>query len=477
MTGTYEIGIVGLGVIGRNLLLNVAGHGFSAAGTDIDPAQLAALQAEAGDAPVFAAPDIQAFAGALRRPRAVLISVPAGPPVDAVIAALLPHLEEGDLVVDGGNSHFRDTDRRAGALAGRGTGFMGLGISGGAHGARYGPSLMAGGRPEDYLRVQPAFEAIAAKASGEPCAALLGPGSAGHYVKMVHNGIEYGLIQLLAESYDLMKRGLGLSNDELADTFAEWNRGALNSYLVEISAAVFRQEDSLAGGRLIDAILDSAGQKGTGAWTSQEALALQVPTPTIDAAVGMRALSTRKAERVAAAEVLPGPPQRLAGDRERLAGERERALADLQGALYAGMVITFAQGLSLLRAASDAYDYGLELEAVARIWRAGCIIRAALLEDIRAAYQRRPELPNLLQDPGLAAELTGRLPGLRAIVRAAAQAGLPTPGFSSALAYLDGYRSAWLPANLVQALRDYFGAHTYERADRPGKFHTEWGED
>jgi 6-phosphogluconate dehydrogenase len=456
-----------LGTIGRNLLLNAAGHGFSAAGYDVNPAILARLQAEAGDLPVLAAPDAASFVEALRRPRAVLVLVPAGPPVENVISALLPHLEKGDLVVDGGNSHFRDTDRRAEALAKVGIGFLGLGVSGGERGARFGPSLMAGGREEDYRRVQPLFAAIAARAGGEPCAALLGPGSAGHYVKMVHNGIEYGLIQLLAEAYDLMKRGLGLGNDDLAQTFAAWNQGALNGFLVETCAVVFRHPDDLGEGRLVDAILDAAGQKGTGAWASAEALALGSPAPVIDAAVWMRSLSRLKGERVAAAQVLPGPGPWLAAD-------QEQALAALHGALLAGMFLAYAQGLALLGAASLAYRYGLALAAATGVWRAGSIIRSRLLEEIHRAYLRDPGLANPLLDPALAARLGERLPGLRATVRSAAQAGLPAPAFSAALAYLDGYRSDWLPANLVQALRDDFGAHGYERVDRPGTFHTEW---
>jgi 6-phosphogluconate dehydrogenase len=336
--------------------------------------------------------------------------------------------------------------------------------------------------------VQPLFEAIAAGAGGEPCAALLGPGSAGHYVKMVHNGIEYGLIQLLAEAYDLLKRGLGLGNDDLAEVFAGWNQGALNGFLVAASAEVFRQPDEYtSGGRLVDAILAVAGMKGTGAWVSEEALALGSPTPTIDAAVWMRSLSRLKAERVAAAQVLPGPQERsqegahpgastrLVEERQRRTGDQKLGLGELHDALYAGMLLTFAQGLALLGVASTAYGYGLDLEVVTCIWRAGSIIRAGLLEEVQAAYRRGSGLPNVLQDPQLSTLLQERSQGLRATVSAAAQAELPVPGFSSALAYLDGYRSPWLPANLVQALRDNFGAHGYERLDRPGRFHSEWG--
>jgi 6-phosphogluconate dehydrogenase len=391
-------------------------------------------------------------------------------PVDAVIRDLLPHLQPGDLIIDGGNSHFDDTDLRGKMLAEKGLHFLGVGISGGESGARHGPSIMPGGPREAYERVRPIFEAVAAKVNGEPCVTYLGPGSAGHYVKMVHNGIEYGLMQLIAESYDLMKRGLGLSDDELHDVYARWNETELNGFLIEITAQIFRQVDEKTGRRLVDVILDEARQKGTGKWTSQDGMELQAPTPTIDAAVAARDLSTYKTERETASRLLGGPSPSFQG-------ERGAFLEQLRSALYAAMILTYAQGMALLRVASQSYGYGLDLEAVARIWRGGCIIRAALLEPIRAAYRARPDLANLLLDPDLSAELVRRQGDLRAIVSHAAGLGIPAPGLMASLAYLDGYRSAWLPANLIQAQRDYFGAHTYERVDARGVFHTRWSDD
>ncbi|HKV43163.1 MAG TPA: NADP-dependent phosphogluconate dehydrogenase [bacterium] len=465
-----EVGVVGLGVMGRNLLLNMADHGIPVAGYDKDPAQGEALRREAADRSVAATATVEEFTSMLRPPRAALLLVPAGPPVDAVIRALLPSLAAGDLIVDGGNSLFKDTDLRGRALAARRIAFLGMGISGGEEGARHGPSLMPGGSPEAYARIRPVVEAIAARVDGEPCVTYLGPGSAGHYVKMVHNGIEYGLMQLIAESYDLMKRGLGLSDDELCEVYEGWGRSELAGFLIEITAQIFRRVDDRTGKRLVDVILDEAKQKGTGMWTSQNAMELGTPVPTIDAAVSARALSGLEPERVEAARTLAGPA--AAG-----LGERAEMLASLRHALYAGMIITFAQGMALLRQASGAYGYHLALGEVATIWRGGCIIRAALLEKIRAAYRARPDLPNLLVDPALAREVIMRQRDLRTIVCRGAGAGIPLPGLAASLAYFDGYRSAWLPANLIQAQRDFFGAHTYERADAPGVFHTEWRHD
>jgi len=402
-----------------------------------------------------------------RSPRAVLMLVPAGPPVDAVIRELLPHLGPGDLVIDGGNSHFKDTELRLRALAGKEIRYLGMGISGGEHGARHGPSMMPGGPREGHRQVRAILEAAAAKVQGEPCVAYLGPGGAGHYVKMVHNGIEYGLMQLIAESYDLLKRGLGLSDDELAAVYQHWNETELNAYLVEITGHIFRQVDEKTGKRLIDVILDEARQKGTGMWTSQDAMELQIPTPAIDVAVSMRYLSVLKSERVAASRVLPRPAVAFRGDRAAF-------LTQLGNALYAAMILTYAQGMAQLRRAAGAYGYGFKLEDVARIWRGGCIIRAALLEEIRAAYQARPDLASLLIDPGLAQALLARQEDLRSVVRTAAELAIPAPGLMVSLAYFDGYRSAWLPANLIEAQRDYFGAHTYERLDARGVFHAQW---
>jgi 6-phosphogluconate dehydrogenase len=345
-----------------------------------------------------------------------------------------------------------------------------MGISGGEGGARFGPSLMPGGSREMYDRVGPMLEAVAARVEGEPCVSYLGPRSAGHYVKMVHNGIEYGLMELIVETYDLFKRGLGLTPAELAPIYDRWNREELNSFLVEITAKIFTRADDRTGKPLIDLILDKAKQKGTGMWTSWDAMDLQVGTPTIDAAVVMRDMSGYKDERLAASRVLAGPSQTYEGDRQRFIGQ-------VKNALYAGMIATYAQGFALLQRASATYDYGLDLEAVARIWRGGCIIRAALLEDIRTAYKTDARLPNLLMDLDLGNEFISRAPDLREVVQSAAALGLPAPGLMATLSYFDAYRSAVLPGNLIQAQRDFFGAHTYERLDAPGAFHTEWEEE
>ncbi len=464
---TYDVGMVGLGVMGRNLVLNMADHGYAVAGYDRNLSQVRALQQEAGAGRVRGAETLEEFLSLLAVPRTVMMLVPAGPPVDAVIRDLSPHLVAGDLIIDGGNSHFKDTDLRARTVAARDIQYLGVGISGGEHGARFGPSLMPGGPREAYERVRPILEAVAAKVDGTPCVTYLGPGSAGHYVKMVHNGVEYGLMQLIAETYDLMKRGLGLSDDELHDVYRRWNEGELNSFLIEITGHIFQQRDEQTGRRLIDGILDEAKQKGTGMWTSQDALELNVPVPTIDVAVSMRDLSVLKDEREAAGQVLDRPVRRLPESKEDLLGT-------LQQALYAAMIVTYAQGMALLRRASQTYAYGYSLEDVARIWRGGCIIRAALLEKIRSAYHAHPDLPNLLLDPGLGQAAMACREGLAAAVRSAAEAGIPAPGLAVSLGYLDSYRSAWLPANLIQAQRDYFGAHTYERLDAKGVFHTHW---
>ncbi|HXG08551.1 MAG TPA: NADP-dependent phosphogluconate dehydrogenase [Gemmataceae bacterium] len=466
----YDLGMVGLGVMGRNLLLNMADHGYAVAGLDTNPDKVQALKTEGAGKKVDATTSAADFLAMLRRPRAVMLLVPAGRPVDAVIETLLPLLEPGDLIIDAGNSHFKDTDRRAKALADKGVHFFGMGVSGGEAGARSGPSIMPGGPQAAYERVRPILEAVAAQVNGEPCVTYLGPGSAGHYVKMVHNGIEYGLMQLLAECYDLMKRGLGLNNDELHAVFDQWNQGELNSFLIEITAQIFLKVDDKTGNRLVDMVLDVARQKGTGKWTSQDAMDLQVPIPTIDAAVSMRDLSGYEEERKAAAKALTGPSERYLGDRQAFLGR-------LRGALYAATIMTYAQGMAQLRKASQVYGYNLKLEDVARIWRGGCIIRATLLEDLRTAYQANPDLPNLLLDPNLGQAVATRQDDLRAVVGTAAQLGIPAPGFMASLGYYDGYRSARLPANLTQAQRDYFGAHTYERIDEKGTFHTDWDEE
>jgi len=467
MKSQYEIGMVGLGVMGRNLLLNMADHGHSVAGYDKDASKIEALRKEAEGRDICAATSLKEFVALLRVPRAVMLLVPAGASVDAVIHDLLPYLTRGDLIIDGGNSHFTDSDLRAKTLAERGIQFLAVGVSGGEHGARHGPSIMPGGPRDAYERVRPIFEAIAAKVHDEPCVAWLGPGAAGHYVKMVHNGIEYGLMRLIAEIYDLMKRGLGFTDAQMHSVFDRWNHEELNSYLVEITADIFSRIDEKTGRRLIDVILDEAGQKGTGMWASQEAMDLQVPIPTIDVAVAMRNLSGYKDEREEAARVLHRPLAPCEGDRLKYIGQ-------LRSALYAGMIITYAQGMALLAVASVKHEYHLNLETVARIWRGGCIIRAALLEDIRAAFQARCDLPNLLLDPNISNKVMDHQENLRSLVCAASQLGIPLPGLMVSLGYLDAYRSAWMPANLIQAQRDYFGSHTYERVDAKGVFHTQW---
>ncbi|MDE3157067.1 MAG: NADP-dependent phosphogluconate dehydrogenase [Acidobacteriota bacterium] len=463
----HELGMIGLGVMGRNLVLNMADHGFPVVGFDKDPAKVDALRREAGARPVRAAATLDEFLRLLRAPRAVMMLVPAGGPVDAVVDELRPRLTRDDVIIDGGNSYYRDTDRRVKALAADGLHFVGVGVSGGEKGARYGPSIMPGGSADAWERLRPVLEAVSAKVDGSPCVTHLGPGSAGHYVKMVHNGIEYGLMQLIAEAYDLLKRGLGLDDDRLHTIFETWNGGELNGYLVEITAAIFLQPDDRGHGRLIDVIRDEAKQKGTGKWTSQDAMDLQVPVPTIDAAVAMRDLSGYKAERLAAERLYPSVPARFDGDAAAF-------IEQLGHGLYAGMVLTYAQGMALLRRASEAYQYGLVLDEVARIWRGGCIIRARLLEQIRAAFHARPDLPNLLQDPSFAADLHARQGHLRAVVQAAARLGIAAPALMASLGYFDGYRTGRLPANLTQAQRDFFGSHTYERTDADGVFHTEW---
>ena len=462
--------MVGLGVMGRNLLLNMADHGFSVAGYDKDPGKVEALRKESADRDIYGAQNTKDLIGLLRPPRAVVLLVPAGAPVDSVISELLAHVQPGDLLIDAGNSYFKDTNLRARNLTGKGIRFLGVGVSGGEEGARYGPSIMPGGPKEAYERVRPVFEAASATVNGDPCVTWLGPGSAGHFVKMVHNGIEYGVMQLIAETYDLMKRGLGLNDDELHDVYSAWNNGELNSYLMEITGHIFSVVDEKTGTRLIDEILDVAKQKGTGMWTSQSAMELHVPIPTIDIAVAMRDLSVFENQREMIGALLQRPMQRFAGDRDAF-------LIQLRRALHVGLILTYAQGLALLTVASDKYEYHFDLEAVARIWRGGCIIRAALLEDIRAAYRSEPGLPNLLLDPEIWRKVMAGEENLRHVVCTAAELGVPAPGLMTALAYLDGCRSTWLPANLIQAQRDYFGAHTYERNDAKGTFHTEWAKE
>lgn len=461
-----DIGIVGLGVMGQMLALNMERNGFRVAGFDLDAGKVTHFASHT-DKNVVGCTTIAGFIEVLEKPRRIMMMVPSGRPVDAVIDSIKGLLEPNDQLIDGGNSHFKDTERRAEALAETGIHYIGTGVSGGEYGALWGPSIMPGGQRDAWERVQPVLEAIAAKVGDDPCVAYMGPRGAGHYVKMVHNGIEYGDMQLIAEAYDVLHRGVGLSAEELHTAFADWNAGELSSYLVEITADILAEIDEETGKPLVDLILDEAKQKGTGKWTSQDALDVGAPTPTINAAVEARIISAYKDQRVAASKVLSGPIPAFDGD--------EGAFVDTaREALYAAKICSYAQGFGLLRAGSAEYGYDLDYGTIAKIWRGGCVIRAALLEDIRAAFAKNPDLANLLMDNTFGVAVTSRQEALRAFVTFAVANGIPVPAFSSALAFFDAYRSARLPANLTQAQRDYFGAHTYRRLDKPGTFHTKW---
>ncbi len=462
-----SIGMLGLGVMGHMLALNMERHGFAVAGFDLDPQKVQDFGAKYPGKHLIACVTLADFLSALESPRRIMMMVPAGQPVDSAIASLRPQLQRGDLLIDGGNSFFLDTDRRSRELEADGIIYIGAGVSGGERGALLGPSIMPGGQAEAWELVKPIFEAISAQVNGEPCTAYMGLRSAGHYVKMVHNGIEYGDMQLIAETYDVLHRGLGLENARLREVFLDWNKGELESYLIEITADIFSRKDPDSGAYLLDLILDEAQQKGTGKWASQDALDLGVPTPTINAAVESRIISALQQERIAAAKVLAGPARYSMPPAEDV-------IAWLGRALYAAKLCSYAQGFSLMSAADKEYGFGLEPAEIARIWRGGCIIRARFLNDIRRAYQRAPHLANLMMDPDCVRVLAGHQDSLRAVVSLAARAGIPALAFSSALAYYDAYRSGRLPANLTQAQRDYFGAHTYRRTDKEGTFHTEW---
>lgn len=463
----YDFGMVGLGVMGRNFLLNVADNGFSVAGLDTNKEQAKALEEEADGKPAKGTTDMKEFVACLKKPRKIMLLVPAGKIVDKVIEGLLKFVEEGDLIIDGGNSFFDDTDRRLAYLKKEKVQFLGVGVSGGAKGARFGPSIMPGGSKKAYKLVKPILEAVSAKVNGEPCVAYMGKGSAGNYVKMVHNGIEYAMMQLLAEAYDILKQVGGLNNKELQKTFEDYNNGRLQSFLVEITASIFKQKDDVGRGMLIDKILDKAKQKGTGKWTSQNAMDFGIPMPTIDAAVTMRGISSQKQERVAASKKL-----RVKASKDK--ADKETLVKEIEDALFFAFITAYAQGLALLTDANKEKKFGLDMEATARIWRGGCIIRAAILEDIRKAYQADEDLPNLMVDKRFAKYLKGTQDSVRTVVKLAIDAGIPSLGFSASLAYFDAYRAARLPLNLTQAQRDHFGSHTYERLDKDGVFHTEW---
>lgn len=465
-----DIGLTGLAVMGQNLVLNMERNRYRVAVHNRTTQKMHDFVAAHPDKNIIGCKKIEGFVAAIERPRKIMIMVKAGRPVDAVIKQIKPLLEPGDLLIDGGNSFFKDTERRNEELEADGILYVGTGVSGGEEGALWGPSIMPGGKPEAWEILKPIFEAIAAKVDGEPCVSYIGPRSAGHYVKMVHNGIEYGDMQLIAESYDILHRGLGLSNAELHEVFAEWNRGELESYLIEITADIFTKSDPETGQAVVDLILDEAQQKGTGKWTSQNSLDLGVPTPTINAAVESRIVSAYKAERVAASKILTGPEPKLSADSQMVIGW-------VRDALYAAKICSYAQGFALMRLASKEYDYNLNYGEIARVWRGGCIIRAGFLNEIREAFIRNPNLPNLMVDPEFSQVMNIHQTDLRKVVTLAAESGIPALAFGSALAYFDAYRSARLPANLTQAQRDYFGAHTYQRLDREGTFHYPWIED
>lgn len=464
-------GVIGLAVMGENLALNVESRGFPIAvfnRTAAKTQEFMAHRAQGKD--IKAAYTIEDFVKTLERPRKILVMVKAGSPVDAVIEELKPLLEPGDMIIDGGNSLYEDTERRTQYLEATGLGFVGMGVSGGEEGALKGPSLMPGGTQSAYHELEPILTQIAAQVDDGPCVTYIGPGGAGHYVKMVHNGIEYGDMQLIAEAYDVLKNGLGLSNEQLQTVFQEWNQtDELNSFLIEITADIFGYIDPETQTHLIDLILDSAGQKGTGRWTVVSSLELGVPIPTIYAAVNARVMSAYKDERVAASQQLPGPTHRYTGDVQAF-------IPKVRDALYCSKMCSYAQGMALIAKASADFNYAINLPEVARIWKGGCIIRAGFLDKIKKAFQDNPQLPNLLLAPEFKQSILDRQAAWREVLLLANELGLPVPAFSASLDYFDSYRRATLPQNLTQAQRDYFGAHTYERTDKAKGdfFHTEW---
>jgi 6-phosphogluconate dehydrogenase len=461
-----QFGMIGLGTMGRNFLLNIAEHGFSGVGYDLDESKRKLLLEEGKDYAIGVGNDIAEFLDKLATPRNIMLLVPAGEVVDVVIDHLVPHLSPGDLVIDGGNSHFTDTERREKYLNEKGFEFLGVGVSGGEEGARHGASIMIGGKLDVYERVRPVLEAASAKVNGESCAAHVGYGSAGHFVKMVHNGIEYGLMQLIAETFDLLHKGFQITDDKAADLFEKWNNRDLNSFLIEITSTVLRKKDA-DGQPLVEKILDTAGQKGTGKWTSEVAFEFGVPIPTIDSAVTMRQISARKAERLVAAEKL-GVVQSVQID-ETLGPD---VVHFVESGLHLAFIATYAQGLSLLQTASVEKKYNLDMVEITKIWRGGCIIRAKLLEDFRQAFAKDPKLPNILIADNLRDMIRNEQTLLKATLKFAIAADVPCMAFGSALNYLKAYSSERLPANLIQAQRDYFGAHTYQRIDKEGTFHT-----
>jgi len=463
-----DIGLIGLAVMGQNLVLNIESRGYAAAVYNRTAERTREfMEQRAGGKKILAGYSIEEFLGSLKRPRKVMIMVKAGKPVDEVISQLVPYLEKGDILIDGGNSFFQDTIRRTRELESKGFRYIGTGVSGGEEGALHGPSIMPGGTREAYDQVGKILLEISAKVDGQPCCTYIGSDGAGHYVKMVHNGIEYGDMQLIAEAYMLMKDALGMSHEQMHRTFTEWNKGELDSYLIEITADILSKTDPETGEPLVELILDKAGQKGTGKWTSQSALDLGISTPTVAEAVFARCISAVKEQRVEASSVLSGPKTAFHGDEEEF-------IESIRQALYASKICSYAQGFALMQSAAQEYRWDLKPGEIAMIWRGGCIIRAKFLGKIKGAYDRNPDLQNLLMDPYFSKIVQNNQLRWRQVVSTAIQMGVPVPGFSSAITYYDAYRNERLWANMIQAQRDYFGAHTYQRTDREGIFHTEW---
>src|SRR5882724_4414359 len=469
---TAKIGMIGLGVMGQNLTLNIERNGYSVAVYDRGPSVLAAFVSQHTGKKIIGTQSPEQFVHSLERPRKIILLVKAGDPVDWTIELIKPFLDKGDIIIDGGNSHFTDTERREKALKTEDLYFIGSGTSGGEKGALWGPSLMPGGDKNAYEQIRPIWEAIAAKVADGPCVTYIGPGGSGHFVKMVHNGIEYGDMQLIAEAYEILRNGFRLTADQMADVFEEWNEGELESYLIEITAKILRVKDPETGKPLVDLVLDKAGQKGTGKWTSQIALDLGVTIPTIDAAIVARVLSSQKDARVEASKRI------AASATGKFEGFNEKLNGYLHDALYASKICSYAQGMNLIKAGSDEFKWNINLSEVARIWQGGCIIRAKFLGRIKEAYLRNPSLVNLLLDSEFKSKTEQAQPGWRTVVSTATQQGLPALAMSSSLGYFDMYRTANLPLNLTQAQRDFFGSHTYERIDKPelGFVHTEWEE-
>ncbi|MBY0119931.1 NADP-dependent phosphogluconate dehydrogenase [Paenibacillus sp. FSL R5-0623] len=465
-----QIGVIGLAVMGKNLALNIESKGFSVSVYNRSPEKTNDLLKEAEGKNLTGSFSIEEFVASLESPRKILIMVQAGKATDATIEQLLPHLDEGDIIIDGGNAYFPDTQRRSKELEDKGIRFIGTGVSGGEEGALKGPSIMPGGQESAYKLVEPILTAISAKVGDDPCCTYIGPDGAGHYVKMVHNGIEYGDMQLIGEAYHLLKSVLNVSVEELHAIFTEWNQGELDSYLIEITADIFSKYDPETGKPMVDVILDAAGQKGTGKWTSQSALDLGVPLSMITESVFSRFLSAMKDERVAASKILNGPAT------EAFSGDKKAFIESVRKALFASKIVSYAQGFAQMRAASDEYGWDLKYGNIAMIFRGGCIIRSQFLQNIKEAYDKDAALKNLLLDPYFQNIVESYQDAWREVVAAAVKQGVPVPGFSSALSYYDSYRTERLPANLLQAQRDYFGAHTFKRVDKEGSFHHNWME-